>query len=456
MKNARKIALFPERYKSHLLHNFRDIPQMKYLSEEQKFDIEVVGNILPFKANNFVVNELIDWDNVPEDPIFTLTFPRKDMLLPEHYDEMAGLLKSGAEKAEIKQAADRIRMALNPHPAGQIDHNMPILDGETLHGMQHKYRETVLFFPSQGQTCHAYCTFCFRWPQFVGMSDLKFASREIEKLVAYLRAHPEITDVLFTGGDPLIMSARNLSAYIEPLLDADLPNLRRIRIGTKALSYWPYRFVTDDDADVLLSLLRKVVESGRQLAVMAHFNHPRELEPEIVHEAITKLRKAGAEIRTQSPLLKHINDDPDAWAEMWNRQVDLGCIPSYMFMARDTGARHYFSVPVVRAWEIFREAYQKVSGLCRTVRGPSMSANPGKIQVLGVAEAKGEKAIVMRFLQGRDPDWVQRPFFAAWDEKATWIDEMKPAFGSEKFFFEESLEALYKEKLGASTIDDFE
>ena len=456
MKNARKIALFPERYKSHLLHNFRDIPQMKYLSEEQKFDIEVVGNILPFKANNFVVNELIDWDNVPEDPIFTLTFPRKDMLLPEHYDEMAGLLKSGAEKAEIKQAADRIRMALNPHPAGQIDHNMPILDGETLHGMQHKYRETVLFFPSQGQTCHAYCTFCFRWPQFVGMSDLKFASREIEKLVAYLRAHPEITDVLFTGGDPLIMSARNLSAYIEPLLDADLPNLRRIRIGTKALSYWPYRFVTDDDADVLLSLLRKVVESGRQLAVMAHFNHPRELEPEIVHEAITKLRKAGAEIRTQSPLLKHINDDPDAWAEMWNRQVDLGCIPYYMFMARDTGARHYFSVPVVRAWEIFREAYQKVSGLCRTVRGPSMSANPGKIQVLGVAEAKGEKAIVMRFLQGRDPDWVQRPFFAAWDEKATWIDEMKPAFGSEKFFFEESLEALYKEKLGASTIDDFE
>ncbi|HQT26046.1 MAG TPA: lysine 2,3-aminomutase, partial [Burkholderiales bacterium] len=274
--------------------------------------------------------------------------------------------------------------------------------------------------------------------------------------VSYLKAYPEITDVLFTGGDPLIMSAKNLAGYIEPLLDADLPNLRRIRLGTKALSYWPYRFVTDDDSEALLALLSKVAKSGRQLAIMAHFNHPRELEPEIVGEAITKLKKAGAEIRTQSPLLRHINDDPEVWADMWNAQVDLGCIPYYMFMARDTGAQHYFSIPVARAWEIFREAYQKVSGLCRTVRGPSMSANPGKIQVLGVAEVNGEKAIVMRFLQGRDPDWVQRPFFAAWDEKATWIDEMKPAFGAEKFFFEEELEALYEEKLDASTIEDFE
>lgn len=456
MKNVRKVAIFPERYRAFSLNNFRDIPQMSNLTEEQKFDIEVVGNVLPFKANNFVVDELIDWDDIPNDPVFTLTFPQREMLLPEHFDEMASLLRSGADKATIKLAANRIRMQLNPHPAGQIDHNVPHLSGEALHGMQHKYRQTVLFFPSQGQTCHAYCTFCFRWPQFVGMSDLKFASREIEKLVAYLREHPEISDVLFTGGDPLIMSAKNLAGYIEPLLEANLPNLRRIRIGTKALSYWPYRFVSDDDADSLLDLLEKVVQSGKQLALMAHFNHPRELEPEIVGKAIAKLKGIGVEIRTQSPLLRHINDDPDLWARMWNRQVDLGCIPYYMFMARDTGARHYFSVPVVRAWEIFREAYQQVSGLCRTVRGPSMSANPGKIQVLGTAMAGSEKVIVMRFLQGRDPDWVQRPFFAAWDDKAAWIDELKPAFGEGKFFFEEEMETLYREKLDASTTEDFE
>ncbi len=456
--NSIRISKLPARkkYRSYLLHNFRDIPQMKRLGEELKFDIEVVGNVLPFKANNFVVDELIDWDDIPNDPMFRLTFPQKEMLLPGHYQEIASLLRSGAERQVVREAADRIRLQLNPHPAGQIDHNVPHFHGETLHGMQHKYRETILFFPNQGQTCHAYCTFCFRWPQFVGMSEFKFASREIEKLIAYMREHPEITDVLFTGGDPLIMSARNLASYIDPLLDANLPSLRRIRIGTKALAYWPYRFVSDEDAGAMLALFRKVVQSGRQLAIMAHFNHPAELEPEAVADAIDNIRSTGAQIRTQSPLLAHINDDPALWARMWDRQVDLGCIPYYMFMARDTGARHYFSVPVVRAWEIFREAYRKVSGLCRTVRGPSMSANPGKIQVLGVADAAGEKVITLRFLQGRNPDWVQRPFFARWDEKATWLDELQPAFGEAKFFFEEEMEILYQEKISESTADDFE
>ncbi|BAN33873.1 lysine 2,3-aminomutase related protein [Sulfuricella denitrificans skB26] len=443
-------------YKSYLLNNFRDIPQMSRLSEQQKFDIEVVGSVLPFKANNFVVEQLIDWDNIPNDPIFVLTFPQRDMLLPEHYDEIAALLKQGADKTIIREAANRIRMQLNPHPAGQIDHNVPVLNGERLHGMQHKYRQTVLFFPSQGQTCHAYCTFCFRWPQFVGMSDFKFASREIDLLIAYLREHPEVTDVLFTGGDPMIMSAKNLASYLEPLIQANLPNLRRIRIGTKALGYWPYKFVSDDDTEDLLDLFRKVSGSGLHLALMAHFNHPRELEPEVVREAIRRIRETGAEIRTQSPVLRHINDDPATWARMWNAQVDLGCIPYYMFVARDTGAQHYFSVPLERAWQIFREAYQQVSGLCRTVRGPSMSANPGKVQLLGVSEAKGEKIFTLRFLQGRDPDWVQRPFFAAYDDKATWLDDLKPAFGEEKFFFEEEMEQLFREKKGASTADDFE
>lgn len=443
-------------YKSYLLHNFREIPQMQSLTEQQKFDIEVVGHVLPFKANNFVVEQLIDWDDIPNDPIFILTFPQRDMLLPAHYDEIAALLKQGADKTVIREAADRIRMQLNPHPAGQLDHNVPVLNGERLHGMQHKYRQTVLFFPSQGQTCHAYCTFCFRWPQFVGMSDFKFASREIELLIEYLREHPEVTDVLFTGGDPMIMSAKNLASYLEPLIQAELPNLRRIRIGTKAFAYWPYKFVSDEDSEDLLALFRKVADSGKHLAIMAHFNHPRELEPPVVIEAIRRVRETGAEIRTQSPVLRHINDDPAVWARMWNSQVDLGCIPYYMFVARDTGAQHYFSVPLERAWQVFREAYQQVSGLCRTVRGPRMSANPGKIQLLGVAEAGEEKVFVMRFLQGRNPDWVQRPFFAAYDDKATWLDDLKPAFGEESFFFDEEMAQLYHEGKDASTADDFE
>jgi KamA family protein len=322
--------------------------------------------------------------------------------------------------------------------------------------MQHKYAQTVLFFPSQGQTCHASCSFCFRWPQFTGVSELRFATREIEQLIGYLRAHPEINDVLFTGGDPLVMSVKNLATYLRPLIEAELPHLRRIRIGTKALTYWPYKLVGDRDADALIDLFRAVVRSGKHLAIMAHFNHPRELESPVVRSAIQRVRETGAEIRTQSPLLRHINDDPAAWASLWNRQVDLGCIPYYMFVARNTGAQHYFAVPLLRAWQIFREAYRDVSGLCRTVRGPSMSANPGKVQVLGATEVAGEKVIELRFIQGRNPDWVHRPFFADYDEEATWLSELRPAFGAERFFFEDELERFYRENLSTSMAEDYE
>jgi len=360
---------------------------------------------------------------------------------------MAKVLRDGSGKEKIRETANRIRLELNPHPAGQREQNIPSLEGEKLSGMQHKYRETVLFFPSQGQTCHAYCTFCFRWAQFVGIDDLKFATKEAQLLVRYVREHPEVTDILFTGGDPLIMKTRNLKTYIEPLLEANIPHLRNIRIGSKALAYWPYRFLTDPDAEDLLALFRKVSQSGKQLALMAHFNHPNELRTDAVKEAIQRVRETGAQIRTQSPLLRHINDDADAWAEMWKEQVNQGCIPYYMFVARDTGAQHYFSVPLVEAWQIFRKAYQQVSGLARTVRGPSMSCDPGKVQVAGVTEIKGEKVIVLNALQGRNPDWVGRPFYARYDEEAVWLDDLKPAFGEAKFFFSDELEQMYQDEL---------
>ena len=92
------------------------------------------------------------------------------------------------------------------------------------------------------------------------------------------------------------------------------------------------------------------------------------------------------------------------WAQMWQKQVELGCVPYYMFVVRDTGAQHYFGVSLVKAHEIFQQAIQKVSGLARTVRGPSMSATPGKVQVDGVAEINGTKVIVLRMLQGRNPE----------------------------------------------------
>ena len=176
---------------------------------------------------------------------------------------MMELVWSNSPAKELNAAARQIQTGLNPHPAGQMEFNVPRLGQEPLQGMQHKYRETVLFFPSQGQTCHAYCTYCFRWPQFVGMDELKFASRETEKLVDYLKQHREVTSVLFTGGDPLIMKTAVLRRYLEPLLSPELEHVVSIRLGTKATAYWPYRFLTDPDADDLLRLFEEV-QPGRQ------------------------------------------------------------------------------------------------------------------------------------------------------------------------------------------------
>ncbi|BAX80082.1 KamA family radical SAM protein [Labilibaculum antarcticum] len=422
-------------YRAYTLKTFKNIHQIKRLSEEQIFDIEVVGEVLPFKVNNYVVNELIDWDHFETDPIFILTFPQKDMLSKEHYNRIAKLIREEAPKRDIAIAANQIRMELNPNPAGQV-YNVPELNGTKLVGIQHKYNETMLFFPTQGQTCHAYCTFCFRWPQFTGINELKFAMNQIELVIEYLKANPQITDLLFTGGDPMVMKTKIFERYIDAIFEADIPNLRTIRIGTKTLGYWPYRYTTDEDAQQLLKVFEKITDRGLNLSIMAHFNHINELKTDVVAEAVKNIRKTGAVIRTQSPLMKHLNDDADMWARMWRKQVDMGMIPYYMFIARDTGAREYFAVSLEDAYHIFREAYIQVSGVCRTVRGPSMSADPGKVQISGITEINGEKIFVLKFIQARNTDWVGKPFFAKYDPKALWLDDLKPAF-ADKFMYEE-------------------
>ncbi len=428
LNSAPKLNVFTQR-------QLAKIPQFMLLPEDIRFGVEVAALVFPFRVNEYVINELIDWDNWECCSIFRLTFPQKDMLMEEDFNILAEAYKAG-DKAKIKQEVERIREGLNPHPAGQMELNVPFYNGEPVQGIQHKYQQTVLFFPTQGQTCHSYCTFCFRWAQFVGDKDLKFASKEVDQLVGYLSEHKEVTDVLFTGGDPMVMKTKALKMYLEAMLSPELEHIKTIRIGTKALTFWPYRFVSDDDAVELLELLEEVVRSGKHVAIMAHYNHWKELTTDIAKEAIARIRATGAEIRSQGPLLKGINDKADDWAKMWQMQVSLGIIPYYMFVERDTGARHYFEVPLEKAWHIYREAQKQVSGVCRTARGPSMSASPGKVEVQGVTEINGEKVFALRFIQGRNPDWVQRPFFAKYDNKASWLDHLEPAFGEDKFFFE--------------------
>ncbi len=430
------------RFKAYSRRHISRIRQLGALSREQLTALSVASIVLPFRVNDYVLDELIDWSNIPSDPIFQLTFPQAGMLDRADYLRLHNLLMTGADTDAIQRCARKTQMRMNPHPAGQMELNVPSIGGQKLPGCQHKYRETVLFFPPAGQTCHAYCTYCFRWPQFVGIERLKFAMHEIDLLVQYLRGHPEVTDVLMTGGDPLVMSSGLLRRNIEPLLGEGLDHITSIRIGTKALSYWPYRFTTDHDADDLLRMFEDVRRSGRQLALMAHFSHPRELQTGVVREALRRVRSTGAVVRCQAPLIRHINDDSEVLAEMWREQIRLGTVPYYLFIARNTGPRSYFEVPLAEAFRIYSDALARVSGLARTVRGPIMSAAPGKVLVDGIASVNGQKVFVLKMIQGREPAWVNRVFFARFDPQATWLDQLEPAFGEREFFFERSLQGM--------------
>jgi KamA family protein len=458
MQLKRKQELFdsdnqqPVRFQVYTERQFDKIDALKNLSEEQRFEMRVVANVLPFRVNQYVIDELIDWNNIPDDPMFQLTFPQKGMLADEDFEQMAEVLRSGADKKEIQRVANEIRQRLNPHPAGQQLLNVPSLDGDTLEGVQHKYRETVLFFPSQGQVCHSYCTFCFRWAQFIGDKELRFSAKEAAHLHQYLAEHKNISDLLLTGGDPMVMKTKHLVAYLEPLLQPEYDHIQTIRIGTKSLTFWPQRYVTDEDSNELIELLGKLVKAGKHVALMAHFNHWREMDTDMVRAAIQRIKDSGVVIRTQAPILDHINNDAGVWAKMWRMQVKLGLIPYYMFVERDTGAKRYFEIPLARAWQVYREAMQQVSGLGRTARGPSMSAGPGKVEVQGITEINGEKVFVLRFIQARNPEWVQRPFFARFDEQATWLDQLQPAFGEEKFFFQDEYDAMCKGEISPRTV----
>nr|WP_315253257.1 lysine 2,3-aminomutase [uncultured Duganella sp.] len=413
-------------------------PQWNLLPEEQREAVAVVSRVLPFRVNRYIMDELIDWHRIPDDPIFRLTFPHRDMLGATEYEALRQLLATGVGEQAIEAAVRKIRMRMNPHPAGQITHNIPLLDGVRLSGMQHKYRETVLFFPAAGQSCHSYCTFCFRWPQFVGMDELRFAARQTSDLVEYLRRHRDVSDVLITGGDPLVMNTRLLASYITPLLAPELEHIDTIRIGTKSVAYWPQRFVSDVDASDLLKLFEQVVASGKNLALMAHYSHPAELRTLIAQQAARRIVATGAVLRMQAPLIRHVNDCADDWVGLWRAGVRLGAVPYYMFVERDTGPADYFALPLSRAYTVFQQAYRQVSGLARTVRGPTMSTHRGKVLIDGIVSMGGEKLFALQYLQARTADQVRQPFYARFDPVATWFEQLQPAFASDAGFFQAS------------------
>jgi L-lysine 2,3-aminomutase len=406
------------RYRAYTRHALPAIAKRYGLSRALCDEISLISHVVPFRVNSYVLENLIDWADVPDDPIFRMLFPSADMLAPE---DVAALRDAGPRIGDVARS---IQSRLNPHPAGQRELNVPVLDGDRVPGLQHMYRETVLYFPSAGQTCHAFCSFCFRWPQFTGSRDWHIAASGTGTLVRYLGEHPEVQDVLVTGGDPFMMSSDLLRRDIDELLT--VPTLRTIRLGTKAMSYWPFRVLSDRDSTALLETLELVSASDKTLALMLHVTHPRELETPDAARAVSVLRRTGAMLYGQAPMMNGVNADPATLSALWTREATSGITPYYLFLARDTGGRTPFAVPLVPAARIFRKAISSVDGLARTVRGPAMSTTAGKLLIDGVVEPSEPSGtrLSLRFVQARDPAVVGRPFTALCPAGADWADAL--------------------------------
>ncbi len=364
--------------------------QIPQITEAERTALQPVAEAYAFRVSEYYLG-LIDW-NDPADPIRQLVIPNSSEL------NDWGKLDASNEAANT-----------------------------VVPGVQHKYPDTALLLCNE--VCGAYCRYCFRKRLF--MNDNDEAVKDLSAGFEYIRNHPEITNVLLTGGDPMLLSTRRLTETIETLRSID--HVKIIRIGTKMTAFNPWRVL--DDAP-LLEMLAKHSTPHKRIYFMNHFDHPRELTDPAI-EGLDKLIRAGVIMTNQCPMIAGINDDPEVLSELFRKLSWIGCPPYYLFQGRPTAGNDPYKVPIVRGWEIFREALRRGAGLARRARF-AMSHETGKIEILAV----DEKHIYLRYHRAKDASLRGRFLIYERDDEACWLDDLKPVGDAPKFAHESMLEVL--------------
>ncbi len=352
----------------------KDIDKIPNIPPEEREKLKKVAEKYVFRANDYYLG-LINWDD-PKDPIKQLIIPREEELSDW------GKLDASNEAAVT-----------------------------VTKGVQHKYPETVLLLCNE--VCGAYCRYCFRKRLFMDENDE--VTNDVSEGLRYIAEHPEVTNVLLTGGDPLLMSTRRITEILEKI--RAIPHVKIIRIGSKMPAFDPWRILNDEP---LQAALRKYSEPRRRIYLMAHFDHPRELTDAAVN-GIDCFIKCGVICVNQCPLIKGINDDPMVLSTMFRQLSWMGCPPYYLFQGRPTEGNEPYEVPIVRGWEIFREALRYGSGLARRPRY-AMSHETGKIEILGV----DAKHIYLRYHRAKDAALRGRFMVYKRNDDAYWLDQLEP------------------------------
>ncbi|MFK7777779.1 MAG: hypothetical protein QM501_06605 [Gimesia sp.] len=407
-------------YKAITALHLDKIPEINQLPPELQESLRIVSQVFPFKTNRYIIEQLIDWSQVPDDPIFKLNFPQKEMLPSEDYALLRNLLRQQASPAEIEMAVHKIRQRLIP-PAPTPNSKLPGISRPIVPGVWWPFQETIIAIPFHSNTCFAYCNYCSRWMKHTEDVFDPFYD-DATLLLPFLREHPQVSDILITGSDPLFMRASILKRYVLPLLEVE--SLRNIRFASKSLGYWPQRFVSDKDSAELLDLFREISAKGKHVTVVAHLTHPREISTEITKQAIRKILSANAVIRCQSPLIRGVNDNPQVLADLWNCQVQLGMVPYYLFTEADAGPGEFFKVPYAEALSIFQSAYSQVSGLARTIRGPVIADSGTKTLLDGVIDIAGKKHFILKAIQSPNAKDVGKIILADYQKTASRPEEL--------------------------------
>jgi lysine 2,3-aminomutase len=348
------------------------LSQIDGLSPEERRRLEPVAERYVFRLNTYYA-ALINWKD-PNDPLRRLVVPLE-----------TELNDWGSLDASREAAYTPVR------------------------GCQHKYSDTALLLCNE--VCGAYCRYCFRKRLF--MNDNDDASVDHRPGLRYIQEHEEITNVLLTGGDPLILGTRRLREIMSDV--AAVPHVRIIRIGSKMVAFNPYRVLDDPE---LIALITETCAAGTQVYIMNHFDHPRELTPP-ARQAITMLRHAGAQTVNQCPIVRGVNDRARTFTTLFRELSFLGCPQYYVFQGRPTAGNEPYEVPIVEGLGLFLEASRKVSGLAKRARFV-MSHATGKIEIVGA----DEQHIYMRYHRAHDKANYGQMIVARRDDQAYWLDQL--------------------------------
>jgi len=352
-------------------NSIHESPLKESLDPEELSKIQSVEKVYPFRSNDYYLS-LINQGN-PHDPIRRIIVPDLKEL------ENPGSLDPSSEDS------------YTPIP-----------------GVQHKYPQTALLMVSN--TCAGICRFCFRKRLFTGENPPPVC--DINKAIDYLQTQPDLTDILLSGGDPLMLGASKLDNILSRV--HELPTKPIIRIGTKVPAYDPHRLTDNSD---ICDVLAKYANPEEKTYIISHFNHPQEIT-ESSRAAITALKNTGSELNNQTPILDGVNDNSEVMASLFKTLARMGVSPYYVFQCRPTSGNQHLTVPIEQAMHVIHEAQACCSGLAKRARY-IMSHKSGKIEIVG----KTSKHIFMKYHQAASPSDLNSMLVFKPNSKARWLED---------------------------------